>query len=187
MNHQKEIVSVPGLLRNLIKLCRFSKTESDSAQFPVQQVSYLDKAGDALVAMPYGSHANIPENALGALFQISEQEQNRAVLPISPGDRPHPIESGEVVYFHPATGTKIHFKSSGDIDISTIANLNIVAATQVQITAPNISLIGSVTVSGSLAVSGTLSQGGKDVGKDHTHAQPNDGAGDAEANTTGVI
>lgn len=159
MNQVKETKRGLVLFRNLIKLCRFSKNESDANQFPVQQVEYLGKPVDVVVVMPYGSHANIPENFLGLLLQISNQEQNRVVIPTSPKERPHPIESGEVIYFHPVTGSKIHLKNNGDVDI----------------TAPNINFIGNVTISGNLTVDGDTALGanvtsnGVNISDTHVH------------------
>lgn len=183
---------MPGLLRNMIKLCRFSKRGSDAGQFPIQQVEYLEKAGDAFVVFPYGMHGNIPPDFLGLLF--AAQEQNRFVIPLSAKERIHPVASGEVVFFHPVTGAKIHFKNNGDIDISTAAdinatcaNINVTATTKATVTAPSIDLTGNVSITGDLSVSGAtgltgavtalstvavtgaLTQGGTDVGKNHTH------------------
>lgn len=201
-----------GSFRNLIKLCRFSKNESDNGNAPLQQVEYLGKAVDAIVVMPYGSHANIPEDFMAVLLQLSTQEQNRVVLPLSLVERPHPIESGEVVYYHPITGSKIHFKNNGDIDITTEANVNVncdnanvTCLTKATVTAPNIDLTGDVNITGTLdvsgistfasnvvagadvAVTGALSQGGTDVGKDHGHSQDPDSAGNTQVDTDGVV
>jgi phage baseplate assembly protein gpV len=161
--------------------------------------------------MPYGSHANVPEDFMAVLFQLSAQEQNRVVLPISIFERPHPIGSGEVVYYHPVTGSQIHFKNNGDIDVTTKANVNVscdnanvTCLTKATVTAPNIDLIGNVSITGTLdvggvsnfaanviaqanvAVSGALTQGGTDVGKNHGHSQGSDSRGDAQVNTGGV-
>jgi hypothetical protein len=39
------------------------------------------------------------------------------------------IENGEVVVYHPLTGSKVHFKANGDIDVDAgTANINITAA-----------------------------------------------------------
>lgn len=193
-----------ALLNDLIKLCRFSKRESDTGQFPIQQVEYLEKTGDSFVVLPYGMHANIPADFLGLL--LSAKEQDRFVIPLSSKERVHPVASGELVLFHPVTGSKVHFKNNGDIDIETAAdinatcnNINVSAAAKATVTAPDIALIGDVAITGTLsisdavtaassvAVAGALTQGGKDVGKDHTHSQGNDSGGNTEQNTGGVV
>ena len=174
MSQRKETRPVKGLLFNIIKLCRFSKNEADDSQFPIQQVEYLEKAGDSFVVLPYGVHANIPEDFLGLL--LSAQEQNRFVMPLSSKERIHPVESGEVVFFHPVTKSKIHFKNNGDIDIETEADVNVAcananitaseditatcvnasvsASTKATVTAPDIDLTGNVNITGTLDVSG---------------------------------
>lgn len=202
-----------GLLFNLIKLCRFSKKETDATQFPIQQVEYLEKAGDSFVVLPYGVHANIPEDFLGLL--LSAQEQNRFVMPLSSKERIHPVESGEVVFFHPVTKSKIHFKNNGDIDIETEAdinvicananitasedinaicdNINVTAATKATVTAPESEFVGNVTISGDLTVTGatTLSDevtsNGKDISDTHTHPQGPDSDSNTQQNTGGVV
>lgn len=163
-----------GLLRNIIKLCRISKNGSDAQQFPVQQVEYLEKVGDSFMAMPYGVHANIPEGFLGIL--LSANEQNRMVLPLSSKERIKSLASGEVVFFHPVTKSKIHFKNNGDIDIETEADVNVQcenaninasaditancvnasvnASTKAEVIAPAIDLTGDVNITGTLDVSG---------------------------------
>ena len=162
---------------NLIKVCRISNTGVDSDQYPVQQVSYLGKAVASFIAMPYGSHANLPVNELGILLQISTQEQNRAVIPLSPKRRPKGLAPGEVVYYHPITGSKIHFRNNGDIDV----------------TAPNTNLAGNVTISGNLNVAGNstlntvqvsgqadfnggIFANGVDIGETHAHSGVSTGA-----------
>lgn len=156
--------SVKDSFKNLIKLCRFSKTGSDNRRAPEQQVEYLGKVVDAIVAMPYGSHANVPEDFMAVLLQLSTQEQNRILLPLSLTERPHPIASGEVVYYHPITGDKIHFKNNGDIDITTkadvninCANANVNATTKVNVTAPNVEITGNVKITGKVNIIGATS------------------------------
>lgn len=191
---------VLGSLRNLIRLCRFSKKEKDDQQFPVQQVEYLGKVVDVFIIMPYGSHANIPEDFLGVLAQVSGQEQNRIVIPTSAKERIHPVESGEVVYFHPVTKSKVHFKNNGDIDIeteadinATCANLNAVVTTKATVTAPESEFIGNVTVNGNLAVTGSttlssiVTSNGKNISDTHTHSQGVDSAANTQQDTDGVV
>lgn len=200
--------------RNLLKLCRFSRKEKDDQRLPVQQVEYMGKAVDVVLLMPYGSHANIPPDFIGTLLQISTQEQNRVVIPMSFIERPKPIESGEVVYFHPVTGSKIHFKNNGDIDITTEDNVNVkcknlkvtatediiascvnvsvTATTKATVVAPAIDLTGNVVISGTLSVAGAstlaaVTSNGKNIGDTHEHTQGTDSNGDTQANISGVI
>lgn len=170
-----------GLIRNIVKLCSFSKDEKDSKQFHQQQVGYMEKVGDALVVMPYGTHANVPQDYLGLL--LSANEQSKFVIPLSSKERVKPVESGEVVFFHPVTKSKVHFKNNGDIDIETDADVNVIckdinatcsninatasanitatcvqasvtASAKADVTAPLIELTGAVTITGPLTVTG---------------------------------
>ncbi len=177
------------LFRNLVKLCRFSRTEPDTAQFPVQQVEYMGKAVDTIVALPYGWHANIPEDMLGILLQISTQEQNRVVLPISPKERPKPIESGEVVIYHPIKGQKILLKNDGTFEITGDAtfindltvngNVRIDGTLIVDGAATFNSIVtfeddvqinANLTVTGNTTLGNTVTSGGKDISNTHLHS-----------------
>ncbi len=172
--------------RNLIKLCRFSKTESDNQQLPVQQVEYLGKAVDVVVVMPYGVHANVPVDMLGVLLQLSTQEQNRVVLPLSLKERPKPLESGEIVVYHPLTDSEIRFKNDGNIDITVDGDLNIVAD-NVNITAAETTINGNLTVTGTTTLGATVTSNGKDISDTHQHSQANDSAGNSQEDTDGVL
>ena len=97
--------------------------------FPQQQGKSLDRVGDMFVASPYGLYSNLPD---GQLFKVID-EDGRVILGLTV-ERPDGVAQGEVVVFHPVTGTKIHFKNSGDLDIDTTTNVNINAA-QANITA----------------------------------------------------
>lgn len=171
-----------GLLFNLIKLCRFSKNEADAGQFPVQQVEYLEKAGDSFVVLPYGVHANIPADFLGLL--LSAQEQNRFVLPLSAKERPHPVASGEIVVFHPVTGSKIHFKNNGDIDI-TAPNVNYSGNVAIagNLTVAGATALNTLTVSGLAEFNGGIESNGTSIDDSHAHS----GVSTGPSNTGGVV
>jgi len=173
-----------ALLQHLVKICRFSKPADDSGQFPVQQVEYMDKVGTAFTMMPYGLHANIPENYLGIIFQIGAQENNRIAFPLSSKERIRDLKPGEIVLYHPEKKTFIHLKENGDIDVDTQSNVNIKS--------PIINLDGDVTITGKCdiggdaAVTGALTQNNIDVGSLHNHNQGNDSGGNVEQPTLGV-
>jgi phage baseplate assembly protein gpV len=75
--------------------------------------------------------------------------------------------------------------ASATVDVNC-ADATVTATATATVTAPAIALTGNVTVTGNLAVTGTMTNAGKDVGKDHGHAQGNDSAGDVQAAISGV-
>lgn len=188
-------------------LAYITKKGDESKSFPIQQFEMNGRVGDAYVVSPYGVHANLPEGQPA----LNMSPDGTILMGIDPVGRIK-VEAGEVVFYHPITKSKIHFKNNKDIDIetetdinATCDNANITAATKATVTAPDIDLIGNVNIVGTLdvsgvstfaaniiaqanvAVTGVLSQGGKDVGKDHNHSQGNDSGGNSEVDTGGVV
>ena len=188
-------------------LAKITKSGNESGSFPIQQFEMNGRVGDAYIASPYGVHANLPANQPA----LNLSPDGTILMGIDPVGRIK-IEAGEVVFYHPVTKSKIYFKNNKDIDIETEAdinaicdNANITAVTKATVTAPDIDLIGNVNITGTLdvsgistfaaniiaqanvAVTGALTQGGKDVGKDHTHSQGNDSGGNSEVDTGGVV
>ncbi len=134
-----------GSLKSLLRWARISRTGDDARTRPVQQVTYLGKVGDALMWFPYGYHAVPPEDELVLLLSLQGNPEARVGLPGSPTARPT-IASDEVVVFHPPTGSKIHFRSNGDIDIVGTNDVNVTAAGDVNVVATS----GKVTMAASL-------------------------------------
>lgn len=156
-----------ALYQNLIKYCTTSNDSNDSDQLPVQQITYLGKAGDAYVLLPYGFHANPPKGFLGLLLSVLGQEDNRVFIPLSPKERPT-LESGEVVMYHPLTGDKVHFLNDGTIEITS--------QSKVTLNVPDAELTGNLTVKGNTTVEGDTTLGanvtsnGKDISDTHQHS-----------------
>jgi len=186
---------------------QITKVGDESKSYPIQQFTMNGRTGDAYIAAPYGMHYNLPVNQEA----LNISPDGTILMGIDPVGRIK-VEAGEVVFYHPKTKSKIHFKNNKDIDIetetdinATCDNANINAATMATITAPDIKLDGNVEITGTLlvtgiatfvaniiaqaavAVTGALTQGGKDVGKDHTHSQGNDSGGNSEVDTGGVV
>jgi len=122
-------------LKRLIRWARITRESEDTGDFPIQQVGYLGKVGNAVVWLPYGFHANIPENNLALMLAIAGNPEARVVLPGSPKSRVKPVTAGEVVVFHPITGSKVHFRENGDIDIEATGDLNVTVAGDANVTA----------------------------------------------------
>ncbi len=127
------MASLSDRLKNLLRWCKVTRDGgADADQFPVQQVGYLEKVGDALMWFPFGYHANIPAETLAVMLSMQGNSEARVALPGSPVERPA-IVAGEVVVYHPATGSKIHFKANGDLEI-TGAALASLSADSVEVT-----------------------------------------------------
>ncbi len=103
-------------LKKLIRWARVTGSGGDSKQFPVQQVNFLNKNSDVIMVFPYGMHGNADKDSLALMFQVLGDNGSKAAIPTSYKDRPA-TDAGEVVFFHPPTGSKIHFKKSGDIEL----------------------------------------------------------------------
>jgi len=168
------------LLKKLLRWARVTMAGTDSQQFPVQQIAYMDKTADSYVLFPFGMHANVDADALALLFAVNGDDSNKAILPLDPDNRPKPLAAGEVAFYHPATGSIIHFRASGDMDIDVIkkaqgsinitaVKVNIVASDFVNITTPKTNIIGDLDVSGDTTLGAIVTSNGKDISNSHTH------------------
>lgn len=184
-------------MKNYIKRAVITKAGNDDTARPIQQVEYLGKTSDAEIIFPYGHHANLPENSLLVMFPVLDQSSNQVALGGLPDERIQ-VDAGEVVFFHPLTKAKIHFKADGNIEIDslekdvqiTCKSAIIEASASVDITTPTTNINGDLNVSGATALSATVTSNGKDISDTHTHDQPPTpgGSGTYVANTTtGVI
>ena len=102
------------MLRDIIKLCRVSLSGKDDGRLPIQQVSYMGKTIDALVIMPYGTHANLPVDTLGTVFACNADDGNLHVLPTVQDKRIKDLAPGEFIVYHPETKSFIHFKNDSE-------------------------------------------------------------------------
>ncbi len=116
------------MVKSLLRWARTTKAGDDSKDFPVQQVGYLAKVGDSLMWFPYGMHANVPVDELVLMVSMQGNPEARVSIPGSPKKRVRPLASSEVVFFHPNTGSKLHFKANGDIEIEATRDLNVKVA-----------------------------------------------------------
>jgi phage gp45-like len=170
------------LLQNLIKYARVVMGGKDDKTYPIQQVEYYGKAGNVFIVFPYGMHANLPEDSLLSIFAANGNEQDRFGIGGLPNERIKNLPVGEVVFFHPITKSKVHFKNNGDVDVDTTkknGNVNINCGTgnvvvnckdvdvncdnaivnaseKIDYTAPEINLNGIVNISGMLNALGGL-------------------------------
>lgn len=120
----------------MLKLARTTGIEisDNNSQFYVIQVSYMGKTADCTVLSPYGHFARLPEDQLLILNSIAAEEENRYSIGTgNPADRPA-IEKGEVVHYHPPTGSTFLFKNDGSIEIDAKGELNITVVGDCNIT-----------------------------------------------------
>lgn len=128
-------------------LAYITKKGSESLSFPIQQFKMNGRVGDAYIVSPYGVHANLPVNQPA----LNLSPDGTILMGVDPVGRIK-IEAGEVVFYHPVTKSKTHYKNNGDIDLQT--------ASKAIVTAPNIELNGDVTISGNLQVGGDFNNDG---------------------------
>src|SRR5512139_1778431 len=114
-------------LNRLLRWAGISRPGKDTGQFPIQQVAYLGKVSDCLMVFPYGMHANVDGDSLTLLFAVGGDDDNKAGIATS-GNRRQTLQPGEVMVYSPKTGASVVFKASGDIDLTTSANVNVTAA-----------------------------------------------------------
>ena len=139
--------SLSDRIKRLIRWGKITLPGDNSGQFPVQQITYLNKAANAVMWFPYGFHANVPPERLALLFSVQGNAEARVAFPGSPEDRPA-AEPDEVIVFHPPSGSKIHFKTNGDIELVT--------TTKVKVDTPLAEFTGDVEVTGSVTVTEDL-------------------------------
>ncbi len=123
------------MIKSLLRWARITKEGDDLRDFPVQQVGYLAKVGDSVMWFPYGMHANIPVDELVLMVSMQGNPEARVSIPGSPKKRVKPLATSEVVFFHPNTGSKLHFKANGDIQIMSTGLVTIDVAGDASINA----------------------------------------------------
>jgi len=128
------------------KLVEVLRPDKGDKVMPVHQIKYHGKPVKANAWYGYGVFANAPAGTSARLTRLNGCSGNRIITPDAPEDRPD-SESGECGIFHPATGSKVHFKANGDIEVSG-AKLTIKAASDelLAVLADLCDAIGAITV-----------------------------------------
>jgi len=177
----------------MIRWARVTRAGKDDKGWPIQQFGYLGKTADMVVWGHYGFHCLLPVDTLAVFLAIGGNREDRIALPGSPRERPRLDVPGELVYFHPITGTEIRFKDEGELVI------NVTSGAEITVTADRttvngivdvvgavnltgaVNMTGAVTITGPLDVSGTLdvvgattlgstvTSGSKNISDTHTH------------------
>jgi len=127
----------------------------DDLARPIQQINHLGTTVDAEIVFPYGMHANLAVGSLVTVLNICDQPSNKIAFGGMPNRR-ETLPVNEVMFFHPITGAKIHFKNNGEIFIkSGPTELTIDSANNVTIIS-NVAITGNVTIDGNLDVTGNI-------------------------------
>lgn len=138
------------IARVVARVVRWSVIEStrlDEDPYPHQRVSYLGKEGEAQTWYPYGYNALAPRGSLALMWALAGDSNAYVAMPGSPQQRVKVLE-GEVVMYHPLTGSKVHFKQDGSIDIESALAINVNGGADVNVTADNILITGETKVEG---------------------------------------
>jgi phage gp45-like len=182
------------LKRAIAKIIRWAVTEAgdDSGEYQTQQITYLRRSGRSASIYPYGYTALAPADVLSVLMSLAGKSDSRAHMPISGPIRRKNLKEGENAMWH-ASGSYIHFKNDGDIEIHAAKNLEITSAGATNVTAdtfyhlkgelaalytaPFAQMSGPLNVSGNFSIVGggtatlgtTVTSGGTDISNTHVH------------------
>ncbi len=139
-----------------------TNAQPDTNMLPVQQVTTLGNVNDYIMLSPYGMHYNAPTDTL--CYNLCNEK--RIAMATSDLDR-ITIDSGEVIFFHPTTKTRIHLQNDGAIAIENESGTKItmsgadvnIECTSFTVTSPAIELDGDVSITGDLQVDGITTLG----------------------------
>lgn len=130
------------MLSKIEKWVQILLPSKEDKDFPVHQVTYNGKTGNAIAWYMYGWFANPPSGTLARMARINSHGEQRVISPDAPKNRPA-AEATECGMFHPETGTKIHLKANGDIEVSSTSDVTITVVGNVNITAVDVNIIAS--------------------------------------------
>ena len=85
-------------IKNLIKRAIITNTGNDDGNFPVSQIQYFGKSGDAEMIWPYGFGALPPNGAVCLVFSVNGDESNRVAIATLPESRPKNLKPGECYF-----------------------------------------------------------------------------------------
>lgn len=149
-----------SLIRKIKQIVTFAKLvlTDDSGDLTVTTSDGLGATDKRVVAWkPYGLMHNPPPDSLGLRFQQLGQSSNSIAIYDSPATRPvKDLLPGEVGIGNHLSGSYVHFKANGDIDIVCLNEFILTSAANVTITAPSSDFIGDQTTSGNNVTLGTI-------------------------------
>ena len=166
-------------------LAKITKPGSEELSFPIQQFEMNGRVGDAYIVSPYGVHANLPEGQPS----LNISPDGTILMGIDPVGRIK-VEAGEVIFYHPVTKSKTHYKNNGDIDIETpntnhVGNMNITGNLNVtgDLNVDGHTTLNTLEVSGLGEFNGGIESNGTSIDDTHAHS----GVSTGPSNTGGVV
>lgn len=105
----------------------------DDGDFKLMQTSANTDVRKVEELAPYGIYFNAPSGITVLQINLLETNDNIIGIPYDSRGRIKNLEEGEVCVANRLTGSKIYFKSNGDIEIEGQANININSANKVNI------------------------------------------------------
>lgn len=138
-----------------IKQSRTTKKVNDSKEFPLVQVTYLERISDAVIAESYGVHGSAPVGTPCLMVTVNNDPANRYVIPLSAIIRPKGLKEGEFIAGNFQVGSTIKFDEEGNITADSIKNVTVNAlAGLVTVNSPISTFNGNVVVNGLLTLNG---------------------------------
>lgn len=106
----------------MIKQAFITLVTDDASEYPQAQVGYEGKASYVTRMSPYGLCTNPPNGSLAVLMSVSGQESVKYALIDDMVNRFKNLKEGEVALFNYMSGTYVHFKENGDMDVNVENN-----------------------------------------------------------------
>lgn len=132
------------------------------------------------VVQPFGfASAPVVDGAMVLLGQVGGDAANLVAWPVArPGGRFGGLAAGETVIYG-AAGQRVALRADGSVEVLSATEIRISTASDVHITAPQVTITGTLTVTGEIydlnAVHGALSALRSDYNA-HTHSDPQGGS-----------
>ena len=181
-------------IRSLIKRVVLTKSEPDTKNFPVYQISYKGKVIDAESIYAYGTHGVAPVGSLALSFNVDAHEDNQAVIAYKPDVRPMDLEPTEFACGNFVIGSIMIWKKTGDLveitkgektitvdqdfNLTVGGAINITATGNTTVTSPQVDVIADLT---------NLGAGGQPIARLGDQVQVTVTGGSSAGTYTGTI
>jgi len=186
---KSQVAALTNQVRSLSKWGYISENMVEEADWPYQNVEYLGRGGSpSLPWFPYGFHSSPPAGEACIVISMQGDEGARVHFAGSPAKRPA-IGSGEVILYHPDTGSYFWLKADGSIEIeaptTTVKGDFVVEGAvtfESTLEVQALSTLAGVTTSGATVATfgATITSNGVDISDTHSH-----GVGSYVGNGTG--
>lgn len=137
----------------IIRWASVFRAGKDTDSYPVQQITYLGKTSEAVMLFPYGMHANVDGDAIGPMFTMNGNMENRGMLPTSMTRRSK-LVGGDVELYSPVSRSRVTIRYNGGAEIDA-TSFTVTATTSMAVTTPTASFSNDVLVGNDLTVAGT--------------------------------